>query len=389
MLTTEPPTAIIATRPNAPTPSRSLLRRVLASPIVDRLTAPYGIDRYLELVDPRWAVHRTRAEVVAVDRQTRGTVTLTLRPNDAWTGFQAGQHVDVGVDIGGTIHQRSFSLAGSPNHPDGLLELTIKANPTGRVSRHLVDRARPGMVLRLSEAKGDFVLPAIEQRTRPLVLISGGSGITPVLSMLRALVDDGHTGPVTFVHYALSEADVCYPQELRRLVDALPEGRLLFGFPDEAAVDADAAGRLPGFFGTDHLAAITDDPSGIDVYLCGPTPLMAAVEQHFAELGLSDRIHLERFGAPPLDPDLDLGNGTVAFNRSLLTVAAEGTLLDTAEAAGLNPAFGCRRGICGTCTTTKTSGRVRNTVTGQESAGDTEPVRLCVSVACGDVTLDL
>lgn len=265
----------------------------------------------------------------------------------------------------------------------------MKANPTGRVSRHLVDWARPGMLLRLSEARGEFTLPATGERSRSLVLISGGSGITPVLSMLRALADEGHDGPVTFVHYAQTEADICYPDELRRLVDTLPAGRLLFGFPDEAAADAADAGRLPGFFGADHLATISDDPAGADVYLCGPAPLMAAVEQHFAELDLSDRIHLERFGAPPLDPDLDLGDGTVAFNRSMLTVAAEGTLLDTAEAAGLNPAFGCRRGICGTCTTTKTAGRVRNTVTGQESAGDTEPVRLCVSVACGDVTLDL
>lgn len=388
MLTTAPPTLDVA-RPTASSSSRTLLRRALASPLVDRLTAPYGIDRYLELVDPRWAVHRVRAEVVAVARQTRGTVTLTLRPNDVWTGFRAGQHVEVGVDIDGTVHHRCFSLAGSPSHPDGLLELTVKANPDGRVSRYLVDRARPGMVLRLSEARGEFVVPAIEQRTRPLVLISGGSGITPVLSMLRTLVDDAHAGPVTFVHYAQSEADVCYLDEIRHLVDGLPDGRLLLGFPDEPAADAKAAGRLSGFFGADHLAAITDAPDAIDVYLCGPAPLMAAVEELFADLDLSDRIHLERFGAPPLDPDLDLGAGTVAFNRSLLTVAAEGTLLDTAEAAGVNPAFGCRRGICGTCTTTKTAGRVRNTVTGQESASDTEPIRLCVSVACGDVTLDL
>jgi len=367
-----------------PTGPRGLLRRALASDLVDRLTAPHGVDRYLELVDPRWTVREVRAEVVAADRQTEGTVTLTLRPNEAWTGFRAGQHVVVGVDIDGVVHERCFSLAGSPHRADGTLELTVKANPAGRVSRHLVAHARPGTVLRLSEAKGDFVLPAPADRSDHLVFVSGGSGITPVLSMLRTLVDEGHQGPVTFVHYGLTEAHVCYLQELRELTAALPQGRLVLGLTEQPDTS-----DLPGFFGPEHLAAITEDPSSMQLFLCGPAPLMASVEAHLAELGLSDRLHLERFGLPPVDPDLDAGAGVVAFERSRLTVAAEGTLLETAEAAGLAPKFGCRRGICGTCTTTKTSGVVRNLVTGQESAADAEPIRLCVSTACGDVAVDL
>jgi ferredoxin-NADP reductase len=369
-----------------PTKPRTLIRRALASDLVDRLTAPHGVDRYLEWIDPLMVVRETRAEVVAVKRQTSGTVTLTLRPNDTWQGFTAGQHVVVGVEIDGVIHQRCFSLAGSPHRADGTLELTVKANPTGRVSKHLVAQARPGMVIRLSEAKGDFTLPAAgsAERARHLVFISGGSGITPVLSMLRTLVDEGHEGPVTFVHYGYTLADVCYLDELRTLTAALPQGRLVLGL-----TDAPDSGDLTGFFGADHLAAITDDPSDIELYLCGPAPLMASVEAHFAELGLTDLVHLERFGLPPVDPSLDTGDGVVTFERSAVTVAADGTLLETAEAAGLTPAYGCRRGICGTCTTTKTSGVVRNVVTGQQSNADTEPIRPCVSVACGEVAVAL
>lgn len=366
---------------------RNLLRRALASPLADRLTAPHGVDRYLELIDPRWAVHSTRAEVVSAVRQTRGTVTLRLRPNDAWQGFTPGQHVEVGVKIDGTVHKRCFSLAGHP--ADELLELTVKANPEGRVSRHLVNHARPGMVLRLSQARGDFTLPSLDERSRHIVLLSGGSGITPVLSMLRALVRDGHDGPVTFVHYALEEKDVCYLDDLRNLTAALPDGRLLLGFTKEPHDDAERAGRLPGFFDAGHLAAITGDPESVNVYLCGPAPLMTSVEDHFGQLGLSDRVHLERFGPAPIPAGLSADGGTVTFARSGLTVAADRSLLETAEAAGLNPRFGCRRGICGSCTTTKTAGRVQNLVTGHESADDSEPVRLCVSVACGDVTIDL
>lgn len=363
---------------------RNLVRRALASDLVDRLCAPHGVDRYLELIDPRLVVREVRAEVVAVDRQTRGTVTLTLAPNDAWTGFRAGQHVVVGVDVDGVNHERCFSLAGSPHRADGTLELTVKANPAGRVSRYLVDRARPGLVVRLSEAKGDFVLPEPADRTDHLVLLSGGSGITPVLSMLRTLVDEGHRGPVTFVHYGYTAADVCYLDELRHLTDALPQGRLVLGLTDEPG-----AGDLDGFFGPEHLAAIVDDPSSMQLFLCGPAPLMAAVESHLDALGLADRVHLERFGLPPADPSLDDGQGVVAFNRTGTTVAATGTLLETAEAAGLAPKFGCRRGICGTCTTTKTAGQVRNVISGELSATDAEPIRICVSQACGEVAVEL
>ena len=166
--------------------TRNLVRRALASGLVDRLTAPHGVDRYLELVDPLWVVNETRAEIVGVVRQTPGTVTLTLQPTDAWTGFRPGQHVVVGVDIDGTIHERCFSLAGSPNRADGCLELTVKANPTGRVSRHLVDDARPGQVLRLSAAQGEFVLPQPQRRQRHLVFISGGSGISSAAAMISS-----------------------------------------------------------------------------------------------------------------------------------------------------------------------------------------------------------
>jgi len=368
----------------SPARRRSLVRRVLASGLIDRLAAPHGVDRYLELLDPLLVIHETRAQVVGVGHQTPATVTLTLRPNDAWNGFRAGQHVVVGVPIDGVVHRRCFSLAGSPHRADGTLELTVKASPNGRVSRHLVDRAAVGDVLRLSAASGDFVLPPPDARAEHLVLVSGGSGITPVLSMLRTLVDEEHDGPVTFVHYARSEADLCYAGELPRLVEALPRARLLLGFTEQPG-----AGDLDGAFGARHLAAVTDDPASARVFVCGPPPLTASVVDHFDRLGLGERVELERFGPPPVDPALDAGDGVVVFARTGGAAPGNGTLLATAEAAGLTPPYGCRSGICGTCTTDKSAGIVRDLVTGQESAADAGPVKLCVSVPCGEVVVDL
>lgn len=361
----------------------SLVRKALASDLVDRLAAPHGIDRYLELLGPHFPVHDVRARVVRVRHQTPDTVTVLLAPNDAWQGFVPGQHVVVGVEIDGVVHQRCFSLAGAPDMARGLLELTVKANPTGRVSGHLVRHAHVGMVLRLSQAQGTFVLPERGDRGDHLVFISGGSGITPVLSMLRTLASERHAGPVTFVHYALGPEHLCYGDELRGLVRSLPQGRLLIGFTDQPG-----AGDLDGFFGADHLAAITDRPDLARVFLCGPPPLTDAVTAHFAQLDLADRVHLERFGPGPRVA-VAPGDGAVTFARSGVSAPSVGTVLETAEAAGLTPAFGCRRGICGTCTSTKTAGQVRNTITGLLSASDAEPFHPCTSVAHGDVVVEL
>ncbi len=171
--------------------------------LIDTATAPHGIDRYVELLAPTWSHDEIRARVIEVNRRAPNTVTLTLRPNRKWSGFQAGQHTLVTVEIDGVRHTRGYSIASSAHRGQGGIELTVKAHATGTVSRYLVDHARVGLVLGLSPAQGTYVLPGPRPRPRPrnLVLISGGSGITPNMSMLRTLIDEGHSAPVTFVHY--------------------------------------------------------------------------------------------------------------------------------------------------------------------------------------------
>ena len=173
-------------------PSRGLSRRLLGSPLLEALAAPHGVDRYLELIRPSWSLHATRAEVVDVRRQTSDSVTLTLRPNENWQGFSTGQFVRLTVEIDGVRHTRCYSPACSEHAAGGALELTVSTHPEGKVSRYLRDHARPGMVVGLTPADGDFVLP--DARPEHLLLISGGSGITPVMSMLRTLCDEGLPG---------------------------------------------------------------------------------------------------------------------------------------------------------------------------------------------------
>lgn len=354
--------------------NRAVTKRVLGSDLVDLLTGPHGVDRYTELVAPTWTLGEARAKVIEVRRDTPRSVTLILAPNDTFTStntVKAGQYVNLTVDIGGRRHTRCYSPANAEGSPT--LELTIGHHDGGLVSTYLYERARRGMVVGLAGVGGDFVLPA--KRPRRVLLISGGSGITPVMAMLRTLVAEGHQGEIAFVHYARTPAEACYRGELRSH-NGLRGVRVLHGYTRSGA------GDLVGRFGANHLATAMPSPDA--VFVCGPTPLVEAVREH------CDNVFSESFVPPVLAAPAGPSGGRITFGDSRIDVADDGrSLLEQAESAGLTPESGCRMGICHTCTRRKTSGTVRNLVTGAVSTAPDEDVQICVSVPVGDVDLAL
>jgi stearoyl-CoA 9-desaturase NADPH oxidoreductase len=363
------------------TTTRRFGRRVLGSQLLEALAAPHGVDRYLELIRPAWSLHEARAEVVEVRRQTADSVTLTLRPNENWTGFRTGQFVRLTVEIAGVRHTRCYSPACSEHTPDRI-EITVKSHPEGLVSGYLNRAARPGMVVGLSVADGDFVLPA--QRPERLLLISGGSGITPVMSMLQTVCDEGHPGAVTFIHYAQTRDCVPYRRELNEIAARHPNVHVVLAYTREAG------GALTGHLSREHLGAVAADAAHAPAYVCGPPALIESARRIWAEDGIEQLLHIESFLPPSLALASDSAEGSVSFARTRELVPNSGrSLLEQAEHAGLSPQFGCRMGICHTCTCRKTAGRVRNLVTGDVSSADEEDVQICISVPVGDVELDL
>jgi ferredoxin-NADP reductase len=344
-----------------------LVARVLGSSLVDLLTGPHGVDRYTELVEPTWTLGTARARVLSVTRTTARSVTLTLEPNAAFPGFRAGQHVIVVVEIDGRRHTRCYSPASAEGQP--LLELTIGRHESGVVSNYLYEHAKAGMVLGLDSVGGDFVLPA--RRPQRILMVSGGSGITPVMSMLRTLRAENFAGEVTFLHYARSATEASYRDELA----AMPDVTVRHGYTRSAD------GDLSGYFAPGHVADLGTPDA---VYVCGPAALVDAVREVYPEA------QSESF-VPPVFvvPDAPAG-GRITFTDSGIDTVDDGrSLLEQAEAAGLNPVSGCRMGICHTCTRPKTKGVVRNMTTGAMSTADCEDVRICVSAPVGDVELSL
>lgn len=351
--------------------TRTIAKRVLSSDLVDLLTGPHGVDRYTELVTPTWTSGEARAKVVDVRRTTPRSVTLTLAPNAAFTerhSVRAGQFVNVTVEIDGRMHSRCYSLANVEGSDE--IELTVGVHDGGLVSTYLYERARPGMVVGLDGVGGDFVLP--EQTPRRILFISGGSGITPVMAMLRTLVARGHAGEIAFVHYARTPEEACYRDELA----AMRGVRVLHGFTRSGS------GDLEGRFGAGHLAAAMASPDA--VFVCGPDALVDAVK------GLCENVFTESFVPPVFEPPANPTGGRVTFADSKVDVTDDGrSLLEQAESAGLKPQNGCRMGICHTCTRRKTSGTVRNLITGAVSTAPGEDVQICVSVPVGDVDIAL
>jgi ferredoxin-NADP reductase len=368
-------TASAAIRPKA-------RRLPSALALFESLATPHGLDRYLELVNPMLSVRELRAQVTNVCRSTTDTVTLTLRPTRHWRGFHAGQFVQVTVEIDGVRRTRCYSPACSQYRPDGRIELTVKAHPEGVVSRYLHAHATPGLVVGLSQADGTFQLPAV--RPDKVLLISGGSGITPVLSMLRTLADEGYCGDTAFLHYGYTETDVAYLDELRDLAFDNPNVRLVFAYTEAHN------GELSGFFCEEHLSDAAHWYADAETFLCGPPGLMKSVRAFYNEAGLADKLHVEDFAPALIAAPTGEVTGEIAFTGSAITAANDGrSLLEQAEDAGLSPEYGCRMGICFSCTRVKTAGCTQNLLTGEiESDLDIE-IQLCISVPVGDVAITL
>jgi stearoyl-CoA 9-desaturase NADPH oxidoreductase len=353
--------------------TQMLTKRVLGSGLVDLLTGPHGVDRYTELVAPTWSLGDARARVVSVERRTPRSVTLTLAPNGAFPGFKSGQHINLTVEIDGRRRTRCYSPASAEGAP--LIELTIGLHDGGLVSTYLHRQARPGMVVGLDSVAGDFVMPDV--RPRRILFVSGGSGITPVMSMLRTLRAENFDGEIAFVHYARSAEEACYRRELASMAGV----RVLHGYTRSRE-----EGDLHGHFDGTHVAAAMGSPDAIPdaAYVCGPPSLAAAVRAN------CDNVEAESFVPPVFEMPARASGGLISFSDSHVEATDDGRpLLEQAEAAGLSPESGCRMGICHTCTRRKTRGAVKNLITGAVSTSAEEDVQICVSVPVGDVELAL
>ena len=346
------------------------LRTALQHPWVASIVRESAVEDTLRAIHPLLSLGQVRARVVKRIQETADTVTLVLQPNALWRGALAGQFVSLTVEIDGRRNQRMYSLTSRP----GSRRIAITVKRQGQVSAWLHEQVRIGQVLTLSPAMGDFVLPAA--LPPKLLLLSAGSGITPVMALLRELQARHYTGELVFVHSCRSEQDLIFARELQ----ALPGLRLVLHF-------SQSAGRLD----MPALQHAVPDLAERATWVCGPTGLAAAVLAHWEDQGLRTPLHSERFAAAALAALPLSAPVRITLTRSPRGFESLGatSLLEQAEAAGLAPKHGCRIGICRSCQCVKRSGTVQNLQTGELSSAPNELIRLCVSAARSDLTLEV
>lgn len=352
------------------------LRRAAA-----RFTTPLLPDDYLLLLNPLWSARELRGRIVEVVPETEDAVTLVIKPGWGWAfDHEPGQYVGIAVQVDGRFHWRSYSLTSPPKRDRGRISVTVKAMPEGFLSRHLVGGVRSGTLVRLAAPRGDFVLP--DPPPPSVLFLTGGSGITPIMAMLRTLDRRGTVPDVVAVHSAPDRDAVIFAEELDALARRNPGLRVHHHHTA-------SAGRLD----LDRLDDVCPDWRTRQAWACGPSAMLDDAERVWADAGRSENLHVERFSA-----DLS-GNeaqgGAVTFCGSGTTVDADGatTLLEAGEKAGLVLPYGCRMGICHTCVVPLRSGAVRDLRDGTETRNDggspTEKIQTCVTAAAGDCVIDI
>lgn len=356
----------------ARSPKINLLRGLAA-----RATTPLLPDDYLKLLNPLWSARELRGEIVQVSKETEDSATVTIKPGWGFTGdYLPGQYVGIGVRIDGRWHWRSYSLTSIPRRDEKLISITVKATPEGFLSSHLVNGVKPGTIVRLAAPKGDFALP--NPPPPKVLLVTAGSGITPVMAMLRSLQQRGHRPDIVHIHSAPSADDVIFHDELRDLADGENEYALHLRLTEDD-------GHLE--FG-DDLDSLVPDWRERPTWACGPPDMLDAIETRWTDSDALANLHMERFVIARTDKGGEGGTVTFAVSDKSVEVDGATSLLEAGEKVGIQMPFGCRMGICQSCVLPLESGHVRDFRSGTEhSEGDR--IQTCISAVSGDCTINI
>lgn len=328
------------------------------------------------------AVHQVTHDVKSFVLEVPGPVS-----------FVPGQYLTVTVDAAGQQLSRCYSIS-SPSTRPHALTITVKRVPGGPVSEWLHDHVRLGERLTVSGPYGEFI-----SQSHPadrLLFLSAGSGITPLMSMARTLVDEQSRADVVFVHHARTPADIVFRRELEQLPSQHPGIRVAVVCETDAD---DEEWRGPrGRIDAVQLRTVAPDVAEREVFVCGPAPYRAVVRRLLLDAGVDPaRVHEESYvlgetSAPVRLPQPSRSTYAIELRRSGVSVEcdADTTILDAVEQAGITLPASCREGVCGTCKTQLLSGAVDMDHQGGIRPREVERdlVLLCCSVPTSDLVLE-
>jgi 3-ketosteroid 9alpha-monooxygenase subunit B len=285
--------------------------------------------------------HRIRVAEVIAETADAHSLVLAIPPQLASEfAYRPGQYLTVRVPDAGGVVARCYSLSSSPD-TDTDLKITVKRVRDGQASNWICDHVRPGSTLDLAPPAGSFTPASLDD---DLLLLAGGSGITPVMGIIKSVLARGR-GRLALVYANRDPSSVIFADELT----ALSGDRLTVTH----WLDSERGAPTP-----EALAAVLSAYAGRDVYVCGPEPFVAVAQKALQQAGVAGEIHVERFeldDAAGIDATAEV---TLDGRTHRLPWPAGKRLLDVIVGAGLNPPFSCRQGQCGACALRLLSGEV-------------------------------
>lgn len=346
------------------------------------LTTPAGLDFWARRLSPAHAWQRPMARVVGRASASEDAVTLILQPNRYWRGMHAGQHVNLAVEVDGRRLVRSYSPSPLPGRPQRIA-VTVKRYADGRVSRRLCEHTRVGDWLPIGQAFGSLQLGDAE--AAPRLMLAAGSGITPLMAMIRQWAAAPRQAALSLGYWARRREELCYIDELRALARGNPLFKLRFLLTGQPAAAADEGeGRIDAA----AVEALLPGAECLEAFACGPDTFVARSRELLD--GRVAAFHCESFTPPAID-STDAGSARITLARRGQTVEVPRgkPLLSALEALGVEVIAGCRRGICHSCACIKRAGASRDLRDGSTSAEPASALQLCVNAALGDLILDL
>ena len=352
-----------------------------------------------ESTPPLTANWRGQLRVGSIVTETPGVKTFRLLPSSGERlpfTFVPGQFLNVAFGIGGARMNRSYSISSSPTQRE-YVELTIKREPRGAVSRHIVDLLKVGDLIEAGGPVGKFTFDGSEAES--IVLISAGVGITPMVSITRYLTERAWPGDIFFVYTCRTPADFIFANEVAALQQRNPKLRVAVTSTKAEGTDwKGPRGRLT----KELLTQTVPDLASRRIHICGPAPMMEATKALLTELGVSpDKVKAELFGATKpavtaagttAKPSIPATGPKVTFskNNKSAKIRDGQTVLELSEELSIGIQNSCRVGTCGVCKVKMTSGEVTMAVEDSLDADDkTNGIILaCQAIPKGDIAVE-
>jgi ferredoxin-NADP reductase len=343
------------------------------------LTTPLLPDDYIELINPMWSTRELRGQIVRLRPETHDTSTVVVRPSFPWPGHRPGQYLRIGAEINGVRHFRAYTITSDPDHPDGLISVTVKCVEGGGMSPYFARNALPGSLVLLGEVEGTFALP--EPPPQRSLFVSAGSGITPIMSLLRSLDRRNAVGDVVHLYWMRTERDFIFGDMLRDLQRRRP------GYKLDVHLSSQDGRLTPS-----ELNRLCPDWRERHAFLSGPGELLDALKEHWKQEGDPERMCMERFQPKIGGDEVQPGSGgTVRFRVTDVEAICDGRtpILVGGEQEGALLPFGCRMGVCHTCIGRLAEGRVRDLRTGEVQGERGAMIRTCINCPEGHVEIEL